>query len=456
MYKYIAYLVLLIWFTIPLFSKAVDESIWFADNDNKVLVQYKKDTGDTIRTIDNIGDSLAIVAVSEDHVWVSNSPPAQLGSVSQIVKSSGNVIHTFSVGVEPALIAVDQDYAWVAINEGQNVVQIHNMTGSQVSFNTGAKPLAIGVDENSVWVSTENGTLLQFNKDSFALQESVQLSAPGNGLLGLALDDSYIWVVDNDADKVYRVTKLDTSQIQEFVVTTPIGITVDQNNAWVSAGSNIIQIDKLTSNMNSFLVSQGGMFGISVDDNFVWAASFTFPSTSGLVRLSKANQGVALFQNLNASQISFSLGDMTGAQYDMFFPANLFKDQIIQGKANGTNIAANALDGDPTTYFQTQNSPSGNLKIKIADNETPVSQVRFFVNLIDVNAINLRWNIQKKKKGVWKNIIKGEEIIDTSKWVEVDFAKPISAKKFRIKFKNVPINDIRADYGISEIAAYES
>jgi DNA-binding beta-propeller fold protein YncE len=120
-----------------------------------------------------------------------------------------------------------------------------------------------------------------------------------------------------NGNTVTRILKADLSTTTITVGTAPYGVAVDETYCWVVnyGSNNVIRILKADLSTTTIAVGATGPRGVAVDGTYCWVANHGSPSGNNVSRILKSDSTKV---TITVGTGPFSLGDMTGYAYDNY------------------------------------------------------------------------------------------------------------------------------------------
>jgi len=302
----------------------------------------------TVRVLDANRNGVPNVAVTFT-VTSGGGSIDGVGSVTTLTSTGGPSMPVGSAAVNWTLGSAD----------GANTLQATavGLSGSPVVFN------ATGVA--FVWVtsfgpqrySTVPDSVWKINTSTNALIAAIALEPRGSNPLGVAVDESSVWVA-NDArfTGAYGVSRIDkvTNAILATIPTSqsPAGVAVDQTVAWVTTGNAfdgsspvLLRIDKSTNGITATIPLPGSSDTyLAVDSNFIWIAG-----NPDIIKVSKSSLTVVATINVGqgANGIAVDHDAVWVAQGNLNAVRRIRKSDgavtdLMTGFSNPTGIAVDA------------------------------------------------------------------------------------------------------------------
>jgi YVTN family beta-propeller protein len=183
--------------------------------------------------------------------------------------------------------AVD-DYVWVANwgnGTGNTVTRIKKSDLSTTAITVGTGPFGIAVDETYCWVTNNNSNnVTRITKSTLA---TTNITVGGNPN-GIAVDQTYCWVANKGSNNVTRITKSTLATTNITVGSYPVGIAVDATYVWVAnwGSDNVTRIKK--SDLTTTQIGVGSNpEGVAVDETYVWVINVV--SVGTVTRIKKSD-----------------------------------------------------------------------------------------------------------------------------------------------------------------------
>ncbi|MFH1231029.1 MAG: hypothetical protein V1709_05975 [Planctomycetota bacterium] len=190
--------------------------------------------------------------------------------------------------------AVD-DYVWVTNSgsgSGNTVTRIQKVDLSTTTITVGNYPLGVAVDDTYVWVANYNSnTVTRIQKSNPTITDTITV---GTRPSGVTVDETYCWVANSGAgsgNTVTRITKSILSTTTITVGTGPRGVAVDATYCWVTNydSNNITCI--LKSDLSTTTIAVGtNPWGVAVDETYCWVANAV---SNNVFRILKSDTAVS-------------------------------------------------------------------------------------------------------------------------------------------------------------------
>jgi hypothetical protein len=196
-----------------------------------------------------VGDSPRFNCFDGEDIWVANSAS---GSVTRVHASDGRVLGTWT-GANAATNTIAAA-GFIYVTGNTNPGKIYRINPAlapgaviEVGSNIGAFPLSITYDGLNLWTANQGmgsgtGSITRYN---IITDTETTFDGGFSQPVGIVFDGSHLWVVDEEADALYRVNAADGSRLENLdlgAITSPVAIPVfDGSNIWVPL-SNGLQV----------------------------------------------------------------------------------------------------------------------------------------------------------------------------------------------------------------------
>ena len=211
------------------------------------------------------------------------------GSVTTLTSSGGSDVPVGSAAVNWTLGSATGANTLQATAAGLNGSPVvFTATGVAFVWVTSFGPERFSTAPDSVW---------KVSASTNALVAAIDLESRGSSPLGVAVDESSVWVA-NDArfTGLYGVSRIDkaTNAILATIPTSQsaVGVAVDENFAWVTTSTSftgaspvLLRIDKNTNGITASIPLPGDNDNyLAVDVDYIWIVG-----TSGVIKVSKSS-----------------------------------------------------------------------------------------------------------------------------------------------------------------------
>jgi len=168
-----------------------------------------------------------------DSVWVANGGD---DTVTQIDRSSGEVVRTVGVGRRPLGIAVGLGAVWVTSYDDDTLTVLDSATGARSgpAIPVGHQPRGVAVAAGGIWVANAgDGTVTRL--DARTATEIGSPTPVGRDPRDLAVRGSALWVAAAGDDQVVRIDARSGRPGRPIAVgDDPIGIAVGRRAVWTA------------------------------------------------------------------------------------------------------------------------------------------------------------------------------------------------------------------------------
>jgi YVTN family beta-propeller protein len=231
-----------------------------------------------------VGNRPGAVAVGEGSVWVANIEDR---TVSRVNPKTRRVDRTISLSGYPSDVAVGAKAIWVAHGDVSSVSRIdpklYGVTTVPLPRRRGfgdpqcRRPPEAGLvaGNGKIWVICPDSVLVRIDP---ADNRADGLEFATGGGVALAFQADRVWVADRDQNSVFRVNPRSGLADQITVLSSPLGVAVDENAAWVanSGADAVSRID--FSDPETPLTSQSVSIGarpydVAAGEGAIWTAN---------------------------------------------------------------------------------------------------------------------------------------------------------------------------------------
>jgi DNA-binding beta-propeller fold protein YncE len=222
-----------------------------------------------------VGRRPVAVAVGHGSVWVAN---ADDGTVSRIDPDRLEVVRTIGIGAPAIDLSVTADAVWVANGSDGTVSRID--PNADVVLETidlrGSSDLAwnptyaVDADADAVWIAAGPHHVVRIDP---ATNKPLATIDVGGVPTDVALGGEALWVVTTAA-RAMRIEPRTNAPTTEVPIGFPVALTAGNEAIWVSdSRGRVWRIDPDTATVSQTTPVGGGLMGLCVTDEAVWAAS---------------------------------------------------------------------------------------------------------------------------------------------------------------------------------------
>jgi hypothetical protein len=247
------------------YSVAFDGSnLWVTNVYLGTVTELLASTGALVGTY-SVGQDPQAIAFDGTNIWVAN---VTSGTVTKLLASTGALVGTYSVGQYPSSLAFDGTNIWVANGGSSSVTKLLASTGAMVgTYTVGQEPSGVAFDGTNIWVAGGNSlTKLLASTGAVAGTFSVV------NVVAVAFDGTNIWVTNYNPGTVTKLLASTGAVVGTYSVgQLPQALAFDGTNIWVANGGSYTVAKLLASTgvaVGTYSVAQPT--GLAFDGVNVW------------------------------------------------------------------------------------------------------------------------------------------------------------------------------------------
>jgi YVTN family beta-propeller protein len=248
-------------------------AVWVANKLDNSVSRIDPQTNRVVATIP-VADGVADLAVGRDGIWTGGDRRG-VARVVRVDPGTNRVVATVPVGAQPSGLAVTDDAVWVASVVDGTITRIDPRTDRvTATIRTGGRPVQVAADDRAVWVAYPQDNLVRrIDPKTNRVVATLRVALPQDLTLGLGS----VWVPSGRTGVVVRIdpqTNTATSSIR--VEGKPTTIAMGANAVWVrNSDPRVVQrIDPQTNTVTATLPAASGLYGLAVDDRWLWTVDF--------------------------------------------------------------------------------------------------------------------------------------------------------------------------------------
>jgi YVTN family beta-propeller protein len=247
-------------------------AVWVANKLDNSLSRIDPQTNRVVATI-AASDGVADLAVGRDAVWTGGDRRG-VARVVRIDSRTNRVVATVPVGSQPAGLAVTDDAVWVTSFVGGTLWRIDPHTNTvTATVPIGGRPVQVAADDRAVWVACPQDNLVRrIDRQTNRVVASLRVAQPRD----VALGAGSVWVPSERSGTVLRIDPRTNSSTSIRVTGKPNAIAVGADAIWVknSDRRTVQRIDPQTNAVTATLPVASGLYGLAVDDQWLWTVDF--------------------------------------------------------------------------------------------------------------------------------------------------------------------------------------
>src|SRR5207253_10683064 len=158
------------------------------------------------------------------------------------LNTTGAIISTTAVGVEPIEMAYDGEHMWVTdyVSSDVMIVGGHGGVVKKIQLAPSANPEGILFDGKYIWVANNGVGANSVSKFNAATMTLIGTYSVGVSPDGVAFDGIYVWVTNSYDNTVVKLDR-ETGQILRTYPTGPFPLSAifDGKNVWIGSGAPV-------------------------------------------------------------------------------------------------------------------------------------------------------------------------------------------------------------------------
>ena len=247
-------------------------AVWVANKLDNSLSRIDPQTNRVVATI-AADDGVADVAVARDAVWTGGDRRG-VARVVRIDPQTNRLVATVPVTYQPAGLAVTDDAVWVTSFVGGTLWRIDPQTNTvTATIRLGDRPVQVAADDRAVWVACPQDNLVRrIDPQTNRVVASLRVAQPQDVALGLGS----VWVPSQRSGTVLRIDPRTNRPTSIRVAGKPNAVAVGADAVWVknSDRRTVQRIDPQTNTVTATLPVASGLYGLAVDDHWLWTVDF--------------------------------------------------------------------------------------------------------------------------------------------------------------------------------------
>jgi YVTN family beta-propeller protein len=249
-------------------------AVWVANKLDNSVSRIDPETNRVVATVP-ADDGVADLAVARDAVWTGGDRQG-VPRVARIDPRTNRVVATVPIGSQPSGLAVTDDAVWVATLVDGTITRIDPRTNQvTATIRTGGRPVHVAADDQAVWVAYPQDNLVRrIDPQTNRVVAKLRVAQPQD----LALGFGSVWVPSGRSGVVMRIDPQTNTATQSIrVAGKPNAIAVGAGGVWIKNNSNpgtVQRIDPQTNTVTATLPVASGLYGLAVDDHWLWTIDF--------------------------------------------------------------------------------------------------------------------------------------------------------------------------------------